>query len=275
MQPLQFKHPSLRLLIALLVLVAGLMVALSRCNRPHAATAVFVKPGGDTLCVAIELSPVAHTVRSADGADGQGYYYDIIQAISRQQKRPVVVVPVTLGEGMRGLEQRRFDVLIADIPSTVAQKKRFLFTEPLNVDRQVLVQRRDSAGGLKYNSLFDLGGREVYVAHGSPFTTRIRHLADEIGDTIIIVEDPEYGQEALIMMAADGEIPNAIVNERQAMALAGNYPDLDFSIVVSLNQFQSWAVNKSDSAMLDTLNRYIRDFRASPDAVRLARAYNM
>lgn len=270
MIPLKLKKPSAGILVMLLFAVALLMISLSRCSRPRASVAAFVKPGGDTLCIAIELSPVAHDL----GQDhGEGYYYDVVRAISSREHRPAVIVPVTYDEGLEGLDNGLYDVLIADIPSTVAQKRRYLFTEPINVDRQVLVQRRDDDGSLPYPTLFDLGGREVYLSHGSPFATRIRHLADEIGDTIYVIEDAEYGQEAMIMMTAAGEIPNAVVNERQARALSAEYPRLDYSLVLSLNQLQSWAINKSDTAMLDTLNRYIRDFKTSDEFRRISRAY--
>lgn len=275
--PYKMKVPSAGLLLTLLAAVAAVMFMLSKCSRPVTAPPEFVKPGGDTLCVAIEISPVTTGADDDDadvrGANGAGTdrvrfsaddsYYGMIMDMSRREKRPMVIVPVTFDEGVRGLEEHIYDILIADIPATVVQKKRFLLTEPVDVDRQVLVQMRggDDGDTLIYGSPFDLLDDTVYVAHGSPFVARIGNLANEMGGTIHVVEDDNYGQEQLIMMVMSGERPNAVVNERQAAAFAADNPALDYSVVISLNQPLSWAVADGDTLTLNVINKYIRDYK--------------
>lgn len=272
----KMKVPSAGLLLTLLAAVAAVMFMLSKCSRPVTTPPEFVKPGGDTLCVAIEISPV--TTGANDDADVRGTnyagtdrdsfsandsYYGMMMDMSRREKRPMVIVPVTFDEGVKGLEEHIYDILIADIPATVVQKKRFLLTDPVDVDRQVLVQMRGGEDGdtLMYGSPFDLLDDTVYVAHGSPFVARIGNLANEMGGTIHVVEDDNYGQEQLIMMVMSGERPNAVVNERQAAAFAADNPALDYSVVISLNQPLSWAVADGDTVTLNVINKYIRDYK--------------
>lgn len=271
----KMKVPSAGLLLTFLAAVAAVMFMLSKCSRPVTVPPEFVKPGGDTLCVAIEISPVTTGADDADvrGTNGAGTdrdrfsandsYYGMIMDMSRREKRPMVIVPVTFDEGVKGLEEHIYDILIADIPATVVQKKRFLLTESVDVDRQVLVQMRGGEDGdtMMYGSPFDLLDDTVYVAHGSPFVARIGNLANEMGGTIHVVEDDNYGQEQLIMMVMSGERPNAVVNERQAAAFAADNPALDYSVVISLNQPLSWAVADGDTLTLNVINKYIRDYK--------------
>lgn len=271
----KMKVPSVGLLLTLLAAVAAVMFMLSKCSRSVTVPPEFVKPGGDTLCVAIEISPVTTGADDADvrGTNGAGTdrdrfsandsYYGMIMDMSRREKRPMVIVPVTFDEGVKGLEEHIYDILIADIPATVVQKKRFLLTESVDVDRQVLVQMRGGKDGdtMMYSGPFDLLDDTVYVAHGSPFVARIGNLANEMGGTIHVVEDDNYGQEQLIMMVMSGERPNAVVNERQAAAFAADNPALDYSVVISLNQPLSWAVADGDTLTLNVINKYIRDYK--------------
>jgi len=273
----KMKVPSAGLLLTLLAAVAAVMFMLSKCSRPVTTPPEFVKPGGDTLCVAIEISPVTTGADDDDakvhgtnyvGTDIDSFsandsYYGMMMDMSRREKRPMVIVPVTFDEGVKGLEEHIYDILIADIPATVVQKKRFLLTDPVDVDRQVLVQMRGGEDGdtLMYGSPFDLLDDTVYVAHSSPFVARIGNLANEMGGTIHVVEDDNYGQEQLIMMVMSGERPNAVVNERQAAAFAADNTALDYSVVISLNQPLSWAVADGDTVTLNVINKYIRDYK--------------
>ena len=76
------------------------------------------------------------------------------------------------------------------------------------------------------------------MTSGSPSAMRLRNLSAEIGDTILVKEDPDYGSEQLVMMVAVGDIPLAVVNEKTALRLAGEYPGIDVSTAISLPSFR-------------------------------------
>ncbi len=269
MKPLRHRAPSAVTLIVLLVLAIILMVYARQCSRPVSLGAQATEPGGDTLSIAIEMSPVSANV-SADTL--AGYYYDVIRAISRRENVAMAIYPVSITEGIEGLENGVYDLLVADIPATVASSHHLLLTEPLNLDRQVLVQRKND---MNYRSAFDLAGKEVYVPKDSPFVSRLYHLADEIGDTIYVIADPDYGQEALMMMVSAGEIPNAVVNRRQAETYSRRDSTIDFSVDISMNQNQAWAVAPGDTNLLKRFNNYITNFIQSEDAKKIASRHGL
>lgn len=244
------KKGQLALYGALLAVVVGCMVALSLCDRPKLA--INDQPsGGDTLDIAIEYSPV--TYYTYDDTLG-GYNYDLLRMISKRVGHPMKFHPVvTLEKALSGLEDGRFDMVVAQFPMTAGDTARFAFTEPIYIDQQVLVQRRSRHA---IHSQLDLAGDTVWVVKGSPMVQRIASLSREIGDTIYVHVDELYGPEQLMMMVSAGEIKYAVVNRSIARAMAANLPNLDRSVPISLSQFQSWLVTKERQSLCDSLNRW-------------------
>ena len=151
------------LYIVLLAAVVGFMVALSMCDKPVDVPGS-QPSGGDTLDIAIEYSPV--TYYTYDDTLG-GYNYDLLRMISSNTGCPMKFHPVvTLEKALAGLESGRFDVVVAQFPMTAGDTARFAFTEPIYIDQQVLVQRRDSQA---IHSQLDLAGDTVWVVKGRPW----------------------------------------------------------------------------------------------------------
>ena len=244
------KRGQMILYMLLLAIVVACMVALSMCDKPVEAPGE--RPsGGDTLDIAIEYSPV--TYYTYDDTLG-GYNYDLLRMIADSVGCPVKFHPVvTLEKALAGLDEGRYDVLVAQFPMTARDTSRFAFTEPIYIDQQVLVQRR---GSQAIHSQLDLAGDTVWVVKGSPMIGRIASLSREIGDTIYAHVDELYGPEQLIMMVSAGEIRYAVVNRSIARAMAARLPNIDRSVAISLSQFQSWMVAKNRQGLCDSLNRW-------------------
>ena len=242
------KRGQMILYLVLLAVVVGFMVALSMCDKPVDQPSTS-HSGGDTLDIAIEYSPV--TYYTYDDTLG-GYNYDLLRLISQNTGRPMKFHPmVTLEKALAGLEEGRFDVVVAQYPMTAGDTARYCFTQPIYIDQQVLIQQR---GSHAIHSQLDLAGDTVWTVKGSPMTQRIASLSREIGDTIYVHVDELYGPEQLMMMVAAGEIRYAIVNRSIARAMAAKLPNLDRSVAISLSQFQSWIVSKERHGLRDSLN---------------------
>ena len=103
------------------------MIALSMCDKP------VVNPesrpsSGDTLDIAIEYSPVTYyTYEDTLG----GYNYDLLRMMSDSAGCPMKFHPVvTLEKAIAGLENGRYDVVVAQFPMTAGDTSRFAFTDP-------------------------------------------------------------------------------------------------------------------------------------------------
>ncbi len=248
------KRGQMILYGTLLAVVVGCMVALSMCDKPKVPEGAH--SGGDTLDVAIEYSPVTYyTYADTLG----GYNYDLLRLMSAKSGRPMKFHPVvTLEKALDGLDGGQYDMVVAQFPMTARDKSRFAFTDPIYVDQQVLVQRRDSHA---IHSQLELAGDTVWVVKGSPMIERIASLSREIGDTIYVQVEELYGPEQLLMMVAGGDIRYAVVNRTIARAMTKRLPNLDRSVAISLSQFQSWMVSKRRQGLCDSLNMWHRQLR--------------
>lgn len=265
------RNRSMMLYATLLGLVVVLMLTLKMCSHP-VARYVDARAGGDTLNVAIEISPVGVNLR---GDTLSGFYYDMLREIMSGHGRQVSIAAFNHVENaLEGLESGRYDIVIADMPLTAPIKNRYLSTIPVSLDRQVLVQSRDSVTGeIAVSSPVELAGKTVYLPANSPMKQRLVNLANELGDTIYINEDALYGSEQLVMMVALGQIDNVVVNKHVADIMLKDYPSLDASVEISFNQFQGWILAPRDSVLRDTLNSWIERYRDTQAAEELEQRY--
>ncbi|MBD5346904.1 MAG: transporter substrate-binding domain-containing protein [Bacteroides sp.] len=249
-------------LIALLLIAIGAMWLLRVCSRPHSFGEYPTEhiSGGDTIDVAIEYSPL--TFYQYGDSIG-GFDYDLLRAIADEGNLKIKFHPVSaLASALDGLRKGHFDLVVADVPTTTELREQFAFTEPAFLDRQVLVQRRDSASFIA--SALDLAGQKVWVPAESPAVTRLANLSAEIGDTIYVVCDSLYGSEQLVILTATGEIERAVVNERIAKALASDYPDIDVSTGVTFTQFQSWLMRHDSSSLATQIDTLLVHYKNTP-----------
>ncbi len=262
--PEKKNRPSL--LIFILIGVLLLMFGMKKCSRNESSSVSLrpgvVKSGGDTLDVAIELSPLSY---SMSGDTISGLDYELLSTMAAKHGRPIKFHPfVPLKHATEGLRNGFYDVVISALPATDSLKAEFLLTDKVFLDREVLVQRHGATNFIPTPE--DLIGDTVWIAAGSPFKQRIRNLAAESGDTIMVIEADGRSAEQLVILVARGRIPRAVVNERVAAKMKEmKYDQLDYSVPVSFTQFQTWALSKENEALRDTLNAWLNQFRGTAD----------
>lgn len=256
--------------LVIVVVVAFSIIGYMRrqnVNDSSQLIADYHRPGGDTLSVAIEMSPLTYNI-SHDTIEG--FDYLMLRDMARQHGVPVRFYPFTqLLGAFEDLCEGKYDMVVASMPATVTLKEHFPVTEQIYLDRQVLVQRRDEA----IESPVALKGDTVWIASGKPFRTRLANMAAELGDTIIVLEDGEHSAEHLAIMTALGQIKHAVVGEAEARRVAERYPELDISTPVSLSQRQVWAVAPDDSVLVRRLDQWIADFKKTPQYANLVERY--
>lgn len=259
--------------IVLLAVIISLMAVLHHCSSQAPKPAHNDEVGGDTLRVAIEYSPLAcYTYDDTLG----GFCYDAVRLMAATAHRGVKFYPIVqLEDALSSLDDGRYDMLVAQFPVTKENREEYLFTDELYLDRQVLVQRRDSVGQTSVATQLDLAGKTLWVVKGSPMRDRIESLAREIGDSIHIAEDSFYGPEQLFMRVAAGEIDYAVINESTARQMASHYRNTDIATGISFTQFQSIIINKDNQELCDSVNSWLRATRQLPAFSNLRTRYHL
>ena len=269
----QIKKWQLILYAVLLVVVIGLMISLKNCGKEQtmvtANNRVDQASSGDTIDVAIEYSPLSYYTY---GDTTGGFYYELINLMSQTSGFKVKFHPiVSLNTALEGLEKGVYDMVAAQFPVTRDNKDNYLFSEAIYLDKQVLVQR--NTGGIAIQSQLDLAGDTVTIVKGSPMRERIMSLSREIGDTIYVVSDPDYGPEQLFMMVASGDIKYAVINETIARKMAASHPNVDISQAISFSQFQSFIMNKDNAELKHKLDESIKAVKRLPQYNDLIKKY--
>lgn len=257
------------IIVAVVICTALVFFLLSKCSRSGYYNGAS-RAGGDTLNIAIEFSPTGMYMR---GDSLSGLNYDIVKAILNREGIPSKITPVaSYADATEKLSSGLYDILIADAAVIAEAKEDYIFTEPVFIDRQVLVCRNDSISD-DFN-VISLANDTVWVASDSPFAERVNNLSDEIGDTIIIREVDNVGSEGLLMMVEVGDIDRAVVNRRVAKKMIDNgLTNVRIAGEISFNQFQAWMLNNGNSVLRDSLNSYISTFKETPEYREIINKY--
>ena len=212
-----------------------------------------------------------------------GFHFELLKSLSEHIGIDLEIVTENHLEHAFGmLKSGEADLLAIGLTVNSSRKKEILFTEPIDETRQVLVQRRprnwrsltaDDLDKRLIRNQLGLAKKTIYVQEGSSHIERLVSLADEIGDSINIIEVP-YESEQLIQHVNNGEIDYIVCDENIALVNATYYPDIDVSTPVSFPQSLAWGIRKNNSdALLRELNRWITTYKKTSSYALLYAKY--
>ena len=240
--------------IIILLIVAVHLIS-SNYNRRYTPRDYAEIEQDGTMYIAVNYSPLSYHV---DGDSISGFDYELLQLLSRYTPIEIDIHPeASLSQSLELLRNRTYDVVAQQIPITSENKQEYIFTKPLLLNKQVLIQRIDSTGSAAIRNQLDLGGCTLHIAQDAPTRLRIENLAHEIGDTIYICEMPDYGAEQLIILVATGEIEYAVCDEAQAAAIATDYDNIDYRTDISFTQLMSWTLRQESVALRDSIDKWL------------------
>ncbi len=183
-----------------------------------------------------------------------------------------MVVEKDLDKSIDMLNSGEADLLAMGLTVTNDRARVFEFTNPIMTTHQVLVQRKpdnylqmataDEIESHLIRNQIDLAGKTIYVQKGTIFASRLATLADEIGDTIIVVE-VDKDVEELIQAVANKEIDYTVADEHIALINSKYYPNIDVKTPLSFPQKIAWAARKGQTGLVDTINVWLKDYLKS------------
>ncbi|MDR1203639.1 MAG: transporter substrate-binding domain-containing protein [Tannerellaceae bacterium] len=194
----------------------------------------------------------------------EGFQYELSQAIAQIAGLEIrTSLEMSLSESFKALDENKCDVIARNIPITSELKAKYLFTDPIVMNKQVLIQRTYEANnGIEpLRNQLDLAKKTLYIPHNSPALLRLQHLEHEIGDTIYIIEEPAYSSEQLAIMVAKGDIDFAVCDLQAARIFKRDFPEIDIDTDISFTQLQAWAVRTNSPVLADSLNSWLKKIR--------------
>ena len=246
------------LIIGLIIAIVSALMLPSKLGKGNRRDYAEIMQEG-ILRVAIKSASGSHYVNDEDELDG--FHYQLIKLFAEEHGLTLEVIPEMSQSVQDSLLESRACDLIANgrLLTTDIDTFRIRYTRPVTVDRLLLVQRKTDTDSLcpHLQTSIDLAGKTICIPEDSPSKQRIRHMMEEIGDSIHIREIPRYGSEQLLAMVAHGDICYAVCEENVVRTHIHQYPQLDAGLPISFNQFYSWIVGAQSPALLDSLNVWI------------------
>lgn len=212
-----------------------------------------------------------------------GYQLEMLQELCNYLSLKLeITVSNDVEKSFNGLSNGDVDLIAANLAVTSERSKLVSFTEPHCYTRQVLVQRTyDESDQDKKDKRFneiirnqlDLAGKTIYVQKNSTYDARLKTLSNEIGDSIHVVEIPDYESEQLIGLVATGEIDYTVCDENLAKINQSFYPNLDIKTAISFPQKLAWAVRPTSPELLKAVNSWMVSFKKSARYERIYQKY--
>ncbi|RLD87932.1 MAG: lytic transglycosylase F [Bacteroidetes bacterium] len=202
-----------------------------------------------------------------------GYQYEMLKDFTTFLGVELeMVTEKDLEKSIDMLNNGEADLLAMGLTVTNDRAKVFEFTEPIMTTHQVLVQRKpdkylqmataDEIESHLIRNQIDLAGKTIYVQKGTIFASRLATLADEIGDTIIIIQEDKDVEE-LIEAVANKEIDYTVADEHIALVNSKYYPNIDIKTPLSFPQKIAWAAKKGQTGLTDTINSWLAGYLKS------------
>lgn len=207
-----------------------------------------------------------------DGDSVYGFQYEIIKAFAVKMGVELEISENDDSrESMDDLMAGSYDIIASMQPQIAEYAEKVLFTKPLQVNRQMLVQRKDSVGFVRKQ--YELAGDTISLPRNSPYKMLVDHLSDDIADTIYTSDLKNTTADVAVKMVAEGIIRYTICSERMSKKMIQAYPQLDISLPVGFQQECVWVVNINATILQKKLNEFLTDYIGSSEYWKLYRKY--
>ncbi len=210
---------------------------------------------------------------NTENATPSGFEYELLSDFCKDKDLELeMIVNENLDSCFMLLDSCKVDIVAVGIGANKDMKRRYLVTNPILMQRSVLVQRlpkdwsQMSTANEVENQLLrssvDLAGKTIHLPQGSHEVKLLQHLSDQIGDTIYVVECDSLNSVDLVKAVASGQIDYTVVEEYVARMASIGLKGLDTKLNVSVEQPLGWAIanHDGDSSLLLALNGWIDGF---------------
>ena len=201
-----------------------------------------------------------------------GFEYELLSDFCKANGLELeMIVNENLDSCFQLLDSCKVDVVAVGTGSNKDMKRRYLLTDPILMQKSVLVQRLpkdwstmstdNEVENQVLRSSVDLAGKTVHLPQGSHEVKLLEHLSDQIGDTIFIAQCDSLNSFDLVKAVAAGQIDYTVVEEYVARMASLGLRGLDTKLNVSVEQPLCWALqNHNDSSLLKAINVWIEGF---------------
>ena len=205
-----------------------------------------------------------------------GFQYQLLQSFADYlEVKLEIVVENDLVKALKNIEKHKYDLLAMDLAITADRKQKMLFTDPIYQSKQVLVQRMpknwrkmqtwDQIESELIRDAIQLQGKTIHLKKGSVFVNRLKHINNETGGEMIIIED-DLSIDELIKQVAEGEIDFTICDNHVGAINKKYHKNIDVETTLgSYSQNLAWALPLGSDSLVLEINNWLQEYKASKE----------
>ena len=184
--------------------------------------------------------------------------YDFFKSINVEDSLIIEIYSFgTKTEALSELNNKKIDIVAINIPVTSDYNDLFMFSETIETDRLVLVQRSSKKNPDFIESVISLEDKCIDISDNPSVVLRLNNLKNELGKSINVVEHIDLTNSRLIEMVSDSIIDYTVCNKKLASKLQAKYSNIDLSLYVGFTQKMAWAVRQESPILCDSLNNWL------------------
>lgn len=214
----------------------------------------------DTLRVVTLYGPISYFIYRGEE---MGIEYENIKRFAVENGLELKMKVVNnIPELINELKYGESQVAAYPVPEIAEYKSEIMYCGPKEINWQVLVQKKSD---IKIKDVTELIDKDVYVEKDSKFHFRLNNLNKELGGgiNIITISNDTISSEDLLEMVNDGEINYAVIDSDIAELHKADYPELDISLKLSLEQSSSWAVAPHLDSLASRIDNWEKNYHNS------------
>lgn len=200
-----------------------------------------------------------------------GFEYELAQRFAdRLGVKLKIIVPETLGEVLRMVEQGSADLAAAGLTVTEQRKSRIRFGPVYHEVTQQLVYKH---GNKKPEDITDILDGQLEVVAGSSHVEQLESLKEEVPE-LEWQENTELDNSGLLELVQLELIDYTVVDSNEMSANQSLFPELRVAFDISEPQPLAWAMplSEDDSLYLEILD-FFQDLEASGELDKLIEKY--
>jgi len=209
-----------------------------------------------------------------------GFQYEMVEQMAKHLGlRPHYVVYNTYWEHFYALWNNEVDVLAMNLNSILDREQFFRYTFPYFYSEDVLVQRKKDLfinENLKINPDSDsLSGKKIVlgVPAFSVFYRDALRLLYHTDNRLEMKVYNSFNTNDMLAMLDTGGIDVFITDAQIMKSNALLYPELDYSVALTEDLPQSWAVHEGNASLCDAISQWTEAFVNTLEYKRLLTKY--
>lgn len=205
-----------------------------------------------------------------------GFEYELLERLARKLNMDLeIVLSQNIDSLIPDLLSGKADLIAHGMTITDERRYSILFTDPLYISHQVLIQKKPDNWHKMNKSQFEenmvryprkLVGDTVFVRENSSYKNQLEVLNANLGGGIVIQAlDGSYSTDKIIDLVNKGIIKYTIADANLAKINTVNMLDLDIDTSVSNDQEIAWAVRPDSQELLNAINQQLKVAKKNTD----------